>query len=147
MIKLNAMLIAEYAGSATDSKLTIAGTFDGITAERAAGQKHGDVAVRLSRAYLAVVTEASIADGLAHTFLLRVLTGNGNPIIQEMEMAIHYALNEHGRPMKNQLVVDISGLIFPGPDDYTFELRIKGNPTFRESCGFHVAVAPSPMDG
>jgi hypothetical protein len=147
MIKVRAMLIAEYAGLATDGKLTVAGIFDGMNVTRRDTSDETPVSVAISRAYLVIVSEASLADGLAHTFVMRILNGNGTPIIDDIKMPFSFALSASGRPMKNNLIANISGLTFPGVDDYTFELRIEGQPQFVESLVFNVGESTRASDG
>ena len=141
MIKLHCFLIAEYAAASSDGKLTIAGTFDSIDANLAPGAPPTLVnRIPLPRAYLAVVSEASIADGLTHQFRLRVLDGNGQPIAQDSLLPVAYSLNAFGRPMRHNLVVSLNGFVMPGADDYVFELSVVGKPGVLGELQFYVNV-------
>ena len=123
MIKLNCFLIAQYAATAADGSLTIAGTFDNLDVKKAPDAPAEAVAaVPLGRAYLAAVSQASLEDGLSHRFRLRVMNGNGVPIMNDTFVSVAYRLNAFGRPMRHHLVLQLKGLILPGPDDYVFEL-------------------------
>lgn len=127
MIKLNCFVIAEYAGTTADGRLTIAGTFDNVDVTRFPGAPPDALsAVPFPRAYLVAISEASIADGLTHQITLRIVNGNGDSITDPTVIAVNYILNAFGRPMRNNLVISLNGLILPGPDDYVFELWAEG---------------------
>lgn len=130
MIKLNCFLIAEYANLTTDGKLVIAGTFDNIEVQRKPGAPPDVVGqIPFPRATIVAVTEASIADGLTHRMRLRAIDGNGQTIAPDVPIRVDYALNQFGRPMRNNLLINIMGLLLPGPDDYVFELYAGDLPT------------------
>lgn len=148
MIKLNCFLIAEYAAISTDGKLTIAGTFDSLSLTRNP-EAPADAAalVHFPHAYIAIVTEASLADGLTHEFRLRVLDGNGERVMDELPMQVNYALNAFGRPLRNNLIVSLNGLILPGPDDYVFEVTVQGYSSPLAEFIFSVAEVPGSANG
>lgn len=130
MIKLNCFLIAEYASLSADNRLVIAGTFDNLDVQRNPSAPPGPLAqIPFPRATLVAVTEASIADGLTHEMRLRVIDGNGQQVLDDITFAINYQLNPFGRPLRNNLLVNIMGMVLPGIDDYTFALHVDGQAT------------------
>lgn len=148
MIKLNCFLIAEYAGVSLDGKLTIAGTFDSMVIQRLPGAPpDAPLVFALAHAYIVAVTEASLADGLTHRFRLRVVNGNGERVMDELEGDVNYALNAFGRPMRNNLVIAVHGLVLPGPDDYVFELWADADPRPVGEFVFSVSEAPEQANG
>src|SRR5690348_11878410 len=131
MIKLNCFLFAEYAALSADNRLVIAGTFENVDVQRNPGAP-ADALDRIAfpKATLVIVTEASIADGLTHEMRLRVLDGNGHGVLDDdITFDIAYQLNPHGRPLRNNLLVNIMGLMLPGVDDYTFMLYVDNDTT------------------
>ncbi len=129
MIKLNCFLIAEYAAVTAEGKVIIAGTFDSIDVQRMPGAPDDALAqIPFPPAYIAAITEASISDGLSHQMRLRVVDGNGQPVTDNMPIAVNYSLNQFGRPMRNNALINIKGLVLPGPDDYVFELYVDDQP-------------------
>jgi hypothetical protein len=147
-IKCDCFLLAEYAGTSADGKLTIAGTVDGMSVQRPP-QLAADAPfpVVLPRAYVAVVTEASLADGLTQQFRLRLLDGNGQDVMDEVPIEVNYALNPFGRPMRNNLVISINMLGLPGPDDYVFVLSVDGTPGRLAEQTFAVVEVPGQANG
>lgn len=147
MIKLDCLLIAAYAGNSADGRLTIAGTFDSIEVRRADGAAvDANQRISFPAAYLAIVTHASLSDGLRHRVRLRVLDGDGNSVADEPVLDINYRLNRFGQPMRNSFVVNLSGLSLPGPDDYVFELRVEGAPSVLGELTLPVMLS-TPTDG
>jgi uncharacterized protein DUF6941 len=139
VIKLNCFLIAEYATLSQDNKLVIAGTFDSLDAQRNPGAPPDALnRIPFPRATIVAVTEASIADGLSHQMRLRIINGNGQPIVADLQIPMSYALNQFGRPLRNNLLVNIQNLPLPGPDDYVFELYVDDNPVPIGELGFYV---------
>jgi hypothetical protein len=125
MVKLRCFLVAEYASIEVDGKLIIAGTFDRLEVQRTPDAPEDALdRIPLARAYIAVVTEASIADGLTHAARLHIVDGDGEPIADDTPMTIDYSLNRLGLPMRHNLVISIAGLVLPGPDDYVFQLYL-----------------------
>jgi hypothetical protein len=126
MIRVHCFLIARYAAVTTDNSLTVSGTIDTLMAQRAPGAPPEALQnIPLPPCFLALVTEASIGDGLVHPCRLRILDGGGDMIAPESQFSIEYALNQYGRPMRNSIAIGLNGLVFPGgPDDYVFELRL-----------------------
>ncbi|HEY0528691.1 MAG TPA: hypothetical protein VGD02_07670 [Gemmatimonadaceae bacterium] len=145
MIRLNCFLIAEYATLSPDSKLVIAGTFDSLEVQRKSPPPENSVLlVPFPRATIAIVTEASLADGLAHKMRLRIIDGNGKAIVEDLIMEMAYTLNQFGRPLRNNMLVNIQGLQLPGPDDYVFELFVDDNPKPLGEFAFFVTESVSP---
>lgn len=145
MIKLNGFLIAEYASLSADARLVIAGTFDNLDVQRRPGAPEGALQqIPFPRATLAIVTEASLADGLSHTFRLRIIDGNGQPIADDIPLEVAYALNPFGRPLRNNLLVNIQNLMLPGPDDYTFALYVGDQSTPLGELSFSVTERVEP---
>lgn len=143
MIKLKCFLIAEYAALTPDNRMIIAGTFDNLDVQRAPGAPANALAqIPLPPAYLVAITEASIADGLAHQMRLHVIDGNGEPVADDALISVNYALNPFGRPMRNHLVITIAGMVLPGPDDYVFELYVEGQPGVLGECTLTVTEMP-----
>ena len=145
MIKLNCFLIAEYAAIAVDGKLTIAGAFDNLDVQRRPGAPEGSLdQIPFPRASIAAITEASIADGLSHQMRLRILDGNGQLIAPDIPLVVNYSLNQYGRPMRHNMLLNIMGLILPGPDDYVFELYVDDQPTPLGEFTFSVTERVEP---
>ena len=144
MIKLTCFLIAEYASIMADNRLIIAGTLDNlnVAVPRDAPPDALDW-ITVPLAYLVAVTEASIADGLTHHLRLRVLNGNGEPITEPIVFVVSYSLNPYGRPLRHNTVIRLAATVFPGPDDYVFELSVEGQPGVLGDCTLSVTAVPS----
>lgn len=114
VIKLNCFLIAEYAAITADRRVTIAGTFDTLDVQRMPGAPDDALAqIPFPPAYVVAITEASIADGLSHQMRLRVVDGNGQPVTDDIPIAVNYSLNQFGRPMRHNALI-IIGLVQKG---------------------------------
>lgn len=146
MIKLNCFLIAEYAAITADGRVTIAGTFDTVDVQRLPGAPDDALAqIPFPPAYVVAITEASIADGLSHQMRLRVVDGNGQPVMtDDIPIAVNYSLNQFGRPMRNNALINVRGLVLPGPDDYVFELYVDDQPGRFGEFMFSVAERIEP---
>lgn len=143
MIKLNCFLIAEYAALTSDSRMIIAGTFDNLDVQPVPGAPADALdQIPFPRAYVVAISEASIADGLSHQMRLRVIDGNGQPIMNDVPIAVTYALNPFGRPMRHNLMITLAGMVLPGPDDYVFELYVDGQPRALGEFTFSVTAIP-----
>ena len=148
MIKPHCFLVAEYAGISTDGKLTIAGTFDSMMVVRPPdAPPDAPFAVVVPHAYIVVVSEASLADGLSHQLRLRILDGNGQPVVEDTRGEITFALNAFGRPMRNNLIINLMGRVLPGPDDYVFELSVEGHQPPLAEFVFAVTEAAGQPNG
>lgn len=120
MLQIKAVHLAEYAVAA-EGRLSIAGIFDKLEYSPNA-QAPSNARVPIQRLYLAIVAEASLADGLRHPLRLRILNGSGVPIGESMPFQIDFALNKLGRLLRANIVILLNGLALPGPDDYVFEV-------------------------
>lgn len=147
MIELKTALIAEYAVTA-EGKLTVAGTFDTLDVSRRPGVTPDALtAIAVPRLYLAIVTEASLLDGLRHTLRVRILNGAGEGFMEEILMPFQYVLNNVGRRMRSNIVLSLNGLTLPGCDDYVFEICIAGDPATRLGEAMLSIVDRTPADG
>lgn len=132
LMRIIAMLLAEYASISQDNKLTVAGVWDALRFQR-----HTDVppadgpvleVVPVPPVYFVAQIDFSIANGLRHTAALYVRDADGRNVVGPLNMPdLQLRMNKHGRPMRHTIVVALRGLMLPGPGDYAVELHIDAN--------------------
>jgi hypothetical protein len=91
--------------------------------------------------YLFAKLQASIMDGSDHAIELRLVDGNGTPILdQHAIVPVRFGTVGPGYPLSAMLIVQLGGQSLPTAGDYAWELRtggvILGN--------LELIVAPSP---
>jgi hypothetical protein len=146
-MKLNCFLLAEFAAITKEMKVVIAGTFDMMTATVPFGTElplPPGHAIAMTPCYLVAITECSISAGLRHQMRFRIVNGSGVPIVQETAFEILYEMNQDGRPLRNNLVIHLSGVALPGADDYVFELWHADDKTPLGEFTFSVSVTARP---
>jgi hypothetical protein len=130
-MKLTLFVCAEFAATVPpDHKLVIAGIFNSVEVTRAPDVTAEQLtAVTLPGVYLAAVVEASISEGLVHTFGLRVQNEDEDPVQEDVQFGnMEFIINPHGRPMRFNAVIRMVGLQLPGAGDYTLHFLVDGEP-------------------
>ena len=124
------MTFCEFAMINSDMRMVLAGTFTGITVTRpsdAAAPVEGFGTVALPPAFLVATVNASISEGLTHAAELLVLNDDNGEVFSPIPLGDWtFVLNPHGRPMRYQGLINVTGLALPGPGEYTFRLRLGG---------------------
>lgn len=129
-MRLRLFVFAEYGSAGTDNKLTIAGIIDGVNVKRRPGTeaKPGGT-ISLPPIYMVAVVEGSISDGLTHALSLRFLNDDAKEVTKPANLGrFSFVVNPLGRPMSANLIVQLGGLVVPGPGDYILELLVGGRP-------------------
>lgn len=147
MIESKLFLIAEYAHN-NNGSLTIAGTMDVIEVSRPPGVTPEQVRdIRIPRLFVVFVTEASLIDGLEHRVQVRLVNGSGISLVEPFTLDQVYILNDLGRPMRYNGVLQFNDVVFPSPDDYEFELWLMTDPPRRLSVTPISVVDRTPAHG
>jgi hypothetical protein len=126
-VKLELLTLAEYAAMTPDMKMIIAGTFNNIKVTPTDPATAEPAVIRLPSCYLVAVVNASISEGLTHAAQLRVLNADNVDVFEPLEVGEWtFIINPHGRPMRFQALMNISGLELPGVGEYSIELWLSG---------------------
>lgn len=115
--------IAEYAAISNEGLLTIAGIFEG-----------GKIAVpptppgaqtprpALPKFYIVFVVTCSLHEGTEHVVTLRVENADGEPVIDPVDIPVHFVANKKGRQMRFSGVANVPMLPLPDFGDYEIHL-------------------------
>lgn len=128
-MELRALLFCQYATFGQDQQLVVAGVADGVTVRARDGIDLNKVpSIPLPRIYLVAILEASIGDGLHHLLGIRVLGEDGGTVFDNAKLIpFNFEMNPHGRPMKHNAIISLSGMRVPRLGDYEFKVLVNGN--------------------
>jgi hypothetical protein len=145
-MKIRVLEFAEYASFTDDKKLIMGGIFNRMGIARKPNAIPGaSTAVPIAmQGFLVWVIEASIGDGLKHKVALRIRDDDGNIVLNSQLGDMVFHLDQHGRPMRFQGRLQLTGLPLPGPGEYEFELHVNGNKVGETSLYVDDVTPPTP---
>lgn len=126
-MRLRVLELAEYAAFTDDKKLIVNGVYTSIHVKRKRdAPPDAKAVIAMPPGYLVWVVEASLGEGLKHQVALCVRDEDGEKVLESSLGSMEFHLDKHGRPMRFQGRLTITGLPLPGPGDYEFQLLVGG---------------------
>jgi hypothetical protein len=132
-MRVDLAVVADAANVSQEGKLNILGIFDTIWGT-SFPLRHGTMV-------FVVRVEGEFTEQGEHRLELRLMDADGAQIFKA-EGPLHLVGGKPGRPVKPHIILGLSGVVFPAPGDYSFEVLIDGE--HKRSVPLYVMKAPEP---
>jgi hypothetical protein len=114
-MEVDLAVVADAANVSQEGKLNILGVFDTIWAR--------EFPFRHAAMVFVLRVRADFTDQGAHELEIRLMDADGAQLFKA-EGPLKVPGGPPGRPIKPHVIMGLSGISFPGPGDYSFEVKI-----------------------
>ncbi len=117
------MVMVDHFAATDDGKAMLMGVFDRVSIRRKEGAP-----LRLSRGFLAMQFECSVAAGPVHTLEVALVDDQGRDVSRTPAQQIEFTLAGEGLGLRMGMVMQIAAVDFPRGGIYEWCATIDGSP-------------------
>lgn len=118
-IEMRFGLLADHVSETREGKLNIMGEFNSFATA-------AEFPLQTPPFFLIARFAASVAEGSDHTLDVLLVHEDGKTIASLLGLPFRFFVIMPGHPMKGQFQIQMVGVTFPAPGDYTFRLVVDG---------------------
>lgn len=131
VMEIDLAVVADAANVSQEGKLNILGIFDTIRSR--------EFPFRHSSMVFVVRVSAPFTEQGVHRLEVRLMDADGGQLFRA-EGPLQIRGGQPGRRVKPHVIMGLSGVTFPRPGDYSFEILVDGE--HRRSVALHVSEGP-----